>query len=550
MIAAQPVPRETAGRASPTLLILIGLFIAVGLAIVYRDGLAFMVRNWGAEEYSHGYLIPLVALYLAWQKQSVLLAVLKRSQGGDTFPGAIAGLVMLALALLLYITGEMGTVYTLIQYGFVLAVYGVVTILLGWRGAWVISAALIYLLFMIPLPSFLYNNLSASLQLLSSHLGVAFLRLMQVSVYLEGNIIDLGSYKLQVAEACSGLRYLFPLLSFSFLVACFYRRGLLLKAIIVFSALPITLLMNSIRIAIIGLTVDLWGIHMAEGVLHAFEGWVIFIGCLGMLALEIWVIERLVFKNRRLDAAMDFGRENGASVKHQLAPWRAFLPTLQRLTLRPLLTGLILIALTAALSLSLGQRDEIIPERSQFTAFPLMHEGWVGREKGLDSEVLGTLKLTDYIQADYLNQEEALPVNLYVAYYASQRKGASVHSPRSCIPGDGWVIKSLDTVNLADKLGYSRVGTETMTANRAVIVKGEARNLVYYWFDQRGRVFSNEYLAKWYIFWDSMTRGRSDGALVRLVTPLAENESVDEAEHRLLNFVRAFDPLWDQFLPD
>ena len=550
MIAAPPIPRASAGQASPRLLLLVGVLIAAGLAIVYRDGLAFMIHNWGAEEYSHGYLIPWVALYLAWQKQSRLLSVLRDAQVQQRLGGAAMGLIILGLALLLYLMGELGTVYTLIQYGFVLAIYGIAIILLGWRGAWVIAAALLYLLFMIPLPSFLYNNLSASLQLLSSHLGVAFLRLMQVSVYLEGNVIDLGTYKLQVAEACSGLRYLFPLLSFSFLVACFYRRALPLKALIVASALPITLLMNSIRIALIGLTVDWWGIQMAEGVLHAFEGWVIFLGCLGLLALEIWLIEKLVFRNGRLEVAMDFGSGNAESLKTQLALWRVFLPTLQQLTLRPLSIALVLIGATATVSLSLGQRDEYLPERSAFTAFPLMHDGWVGRENGLDAAILDTLKVSDYIQADYQHPDEALPVNLYVAYYASQRKGASVHSPRSCIPGDGWVIKDLTTIDLADKLGVSRVDGGTMTANRAVIVKGDARNLVYYWFDQRGRVFSNEYLAKWYIFWDSMTRGRSDGALVRLVTPLAENESVEVAEQRLLNFARDFDPLWGQFLPD
>jgi len=112
---------------------------------------------------------------------------------------------------------------------------------------------LLFLGFMIPLPSFLYNNLSAYLQLISSQLGVAFIRLFGVSVYLEGNVIDLGTYQLQVVEACNGLRYLFPLMSLAFLSAYFFKGAMWKRAIIFLSSIPITVLMNSVRIGITGM---------------------------------------------------------------------------------------------------------------------------------------------------------------------------------------------------------------------------------------------------------------------------------------------------------
>ena len=104
---------------------------------------------------------------------------------------------------------------------------------------------LFFLVFMIPLPNFLLNNLSTKLQLISSELGVAVIRLFDISVYLEGNVIDLGVYKLQVVEACSGLNYLFPLMSLSFIMADLYKAPFWKRAIVFLSSIPITIIMNS-----------------------------------------------------------------------------------------------------------------------------------------------------------------------------------------------------------------------------------------------------------------------------------------------------------------
>jgi exosortase/archaeosortase family protein len=109
------------------------------------------------------------------------------------------------------------------------------------------------------------------------------LQVFKVPVFLEGNIIDLGVYKLQVAEACSGLRYLFPILSFSYVFAVLYRGPVWHKAVLLISAVPITVVMNSVRIAIAGIIVDRWGLEHVEGFSHFFEGWVIFVICVLIL---------------------------------------------------------------------------------------------------------------------------------------------------------------------------------------------------------------------------------------------------------------------------
>ena len=148
-------------------------------------------------------------------------------------------------------------------------------------------------------------------------------------VYLDGNVIDLGSYKLQVAEACSGLRYLFPLMSFGFLFAVLYKGPTWHKIVLFLSTLPITILMNSIRIAVIGLLVNRYGTGQAEGFIHFFEGWIIFIACVMILYLEAMLLQRLTRNPQPIHAmfqvdsvllASQFGR-----IRHINATPRSYL---------------------------------------------------------------------------------------------------------------------------------------------------------------------------------------------------------------------------------
>jgi EpsI family protein len=145
--------------------------------------------------------------------------------------------------------------------------------------------------------------------------------------------------------------------------------------------------------------------------------------------------------------------------------------------------------------------------------------------------LLSGLKLSDYLLVDF-NRPEVNPVNLYVAYYENQRKGESPHSPRVCIPGGGWQIDTLERMRLDAGLENGKL----LHFNRVVIKRGEDRQLVYYWFQQRGRLIANEYLAKWYLFRDALVYNRTDGALVRLVTPVAAAADLASADARLTEF--------------
>jgi len=503
------------------------VLIFATILYAYREGLGLMVDWWEKkEEYNHGYLIPLVAAYL-------LLLQAERFHNTD-IRGSWSGLLVVLASVALLVLGELSAVYVITQYSFLLALVGVLVVGIGWRGMKVIWAPVFYLFFMIPLPNFLYNNLSAELQMISSELGVAVVRTAGVSVFLEGNVIDLGELQLQVAEACNGLRYLFPLTSFGFLCAFLFRGPLWQKAVIFLSTVPITVLMNSFRIGVIGILVEHFGIAMARGFLHDFEGWIVFMACVGLLFGEMWLFA-VLSKRRFIDVfAVD------------VPPMKDFLAYLPRSRPSPAVLGLVVLFGGATIITTTFQaREEMVPEREQLSTFPLLVDDWRGMEVGIEQVYLDTLKLDDYLMARYGRSIDRNPIELYVAYYDSQRKGASVHSPRACLPGGGWTIESFDEYNVQD------VGPdgEPVRVNRALISLGENRQLVYYWFQQRGRNLTNEYLVKWYIFWDSLTKNRSDGALVRLVTPIPDGGDIEAADERMGEFVRKVDPMLAYYIP-
>jgi EpsI family protein len=198
----------------------------------------------------------------------------------------------------------------------------------------------------------------------------------------------------------------------------------------------------------------------------------------------------------------------------------------------------VLVVAGAIGSFVIESREETVPRHVSLQSFPMVIEGWSGRDSRLDSDVLDVLKVSDYLVTTYSKRDGGPPVELYVAYYDSQRKGASVHSPRACLPGGGWQIQTFERHEVP---GVRADGTP-LPVNRVVIGQGSTKALVYYWFMQRGRYLTSEYMVKWYIFWDALTRNRTDGALVRVLVPIPEGADVEAAEERLAGFVKAVDP--------
>ena len=502
-----------------------GILIALSLlflTIAYRFAASDLFAAWQTDEYSHGIIIPFIAILIGWHKLTEKRPAIASSWWGITTLAA-AGVFMLI--------AELAAFQTAAHYGFIIALTGISLAFLGKATTKLLAPALIYLFFAVPLPNLLYSTLSQDLQLISSTIGVAFLELVGVAVYQDGNVIDLGGYKLQVVEACSGLRYLFPLMSFGYLMAYLLKDKTWKRVILLLSPIPITIFMNSLRIAVIGVTVNWWGQEMAEGFIHEFEGWVVFLICILILLGEIMMLLRIGSKgyfNYEI-----FGLAHGALFSSPLKTDNK---------------GISACGITALLCLVFGmgiikERTQVIPPHPAFSTFPITLDTWTGKQKKLERDVLDGLQLSDYVLADYASDNEKSAVNFYIAYYDTQRVGSSTHSPSSCIPGGGWQIKerSVKTIPLANN--------DSVTVSRFLIKKNNVSQLVYFWFNERGRNVTETTYAKWYLLVDSITMHRTDGALIRLVTQLTNGESAEDAEKRLTRFLSVAYPLTKTFIP-
>lgn len=501
--------------------------LALGLVLLvaaFWGGLVELVGRWyRQEEYSHGFFLPLISLWMLWSRR----AALRESMGAPTG----WGLVVLGISALMLVLGEVTAVFVAMQVGFLVALVGLVLCYGGWSLLRLTLLPIAFLLFAIPLPYFVDSQLSWRLQLISSSLGVEFLRALGYSVFLEGNIIDFGNYKVQVIEACSGLRYLYPLLSIGFLMAYIYPAPMKWRVLIFVSVVPITILTNSARIALTGILVGQFGPGVADGFMHYFEGWVIFIVCQLILIAIIMLIERFT-QRRHILEVQQFP---------EIAPVPRSGNPVTALDLRMMgAVGLVVAALLGGWMMH--GRDEEVPSRLSLATFPLHLGDWAATESSLDIETEQALGFEDYVLADYRRADDT-PVNFYVAFYASQRRGVSPHSPQVCIPGGGWVISQLErtTFNLNDGSPIEVV--------RVVIDRANQRQIVYYWFEQRGRRIANEYWMKWYLFVDALTRNRTDGALVRVVSPLRQGESTEAVDQRIQDFIRLAEPHLDTFVP-
>ena len=509
------------------------LFVIVALAAIlpFAGVLGDLYNIWNLKpEYSHGLIIPVISAYLIWRQREQLREL--------PFTGSWAGVGLILLGLVLRFVGAATTMFTMEHYAFLLVLYGLVLTLTGpaiFKRLWM---PLLILVFAVPLPTFFNTSLSLQLQLLSSSLGVLVIRAAGISVLLEGNIIDLGSYQLEVAEACSGLRYLFPLMTLAFIVA-YLLRGPMWKRLLVFvSSIPITVVMNSLRIGVIGITVEHWGPAMAEGVLHDFEGWLVFMLSTAALVTTAIALGR-VGKQKvhwRDMFALDTAAPKQASVTKST-------PALQSVP-RSFVAAAVLVLVSAAVDSTLPAPHTTYPARLSFDEFPTRMGNWVGKRGALETLYLDALRLDDYVLADY-SGPDGMPVNFYAAYYKSQDTTRIIHSPHDCIPGGGWEITKLE------QRWFPAVGTRPgFKVNRVIVQLGSRRQIVYYWFDERGRHLSNEYAAKWYLFWDSLTRHRSDGALVRFVSPWPVEASESAVDQRIMTLARQIEPTLSRYVPD
>jgi EpsI family protein len=198
-----------------------------------------------------------------------------------------------------------------------------------------------------------------------------------------------------------------------------------------------------------------------------------------------------------------------------------------------------------ALFLRSWNHNEVIPGRENFSSFPRQLGAWTGVDSNVPQDVLAVLGPGDFLLRSYQTSSAENPsVDLFLAYFPSQRTGDTIHSPKHCLPGSGWLPVESNRVTL------SLPGKSPFLANRYVIGKDTQRALAVYWYWAHNRAVASEYWAKFYLIEDSIRLNRSDGSLIRVTTELKHGETAEDAQPRLVSVLSSLAPVLDRYIPD
>lgn len=244
--------------------------ICLLVAAVYYQVLVKLVTDWwNIPDFSHGFLVPPFAAYLVWEKREILR--------GTKIAPSWSGIAVIAMGLVVLLLGVYGSELFLSRVSLIILLAGLVLCFGGRKFLKELRFALLVLLLAIPIPAIVFNQITFPLQILATKLASALLPLFNVPVLREGNIIELPSMKLEVAEACSGIRSLMSLFTLAVFYGYFLEKSNWRRVALVLASIPIAIAANAVRILGTGLCVQYWDPDKALGFFHEFSGWVIFL---------------------------------------------------------------------------------------------------------------------------------------------------------------------------------------------------------------------------------------------------------------------------------
>jgi exosortase len=250
--------------------------VCLAILGVYLPVLSSLVRQWASDEnYSHGFIIVPFALYFAWRKRRALAAA-------PVEPG-IGGLAVVAVSLLVLLAGLAGAELFLTRVSLIGVIGGSIWFLWGRAHLRLLAFPVLLLFLMVPLPAIIFNQIAFPLQLLASRAGEAALTLGGVPVLREGNVLELATTKLEVAQACSGIRSLISLLTLGILLGKLSEQPIMMRILLAILTVPVAIAANAARVAGTGFAANWIGPEAAEGFFHAFSGWLVFVAAFALL---------------------------------------------------------------------------------------------------------------------------------------------------------------------------------------------------------------------------------------------------------------------------
>jgi exosortase D (VPLPA-CTERM-specific) len=510
------------------------LISVAALIFIYHDYLRYMLSLWGEATDSSGDKFFVQYHNFFFAVAAAILILLKTFKSELVGSGNALGVPLLLIALFLGLFGGSSAIYYVANVGFVLALVGLFVSCWGLDWAKNNWKPLALLLLLIPLPQFILIQIYTHLAAIAVKLSVHAAQLLGLSVVLEGNMVDFGGVSLNSLKAGEPFTYLILFISSGFFLINFIRAGAVRVILTVLSGPVILIALTVLRFIGIIWIANTRGAGAAESFSAATSS-------AGFLTVGI-ILQLLVFFLVRKTGI----RKTEGPVPEQAEKTTCF--PLRWPEMRSPRSALVSIALiVCAVLLSAGctaPADREMP-RKTFAGFPRSLGARQASAAPVDPTQLNSMQLKDYLSVDFNDSKTTGNLNVWIAYYGSQKPGGSIHSPKACLAGSGWDMSDSRVVTLNGLKADNR----DILINRAIMKHGGQRQLIYFWYNVAGAQITNEYLVKWHIFWNKLTKHRTDGALIRLITPINDGEPEGAADDRLKGFMRDFLPVIPPYVP-
>jgi exosortase D (VPLPA-CTERM-specific) len=480
---------------------------------------------WNNEDYSYGFLIPIMSAYLLWEKRKII----NRIPINPTW-SVLPVLVIFVLLSLYGILGSSGNIS-------MPAVPILIILFVGFCFGIEIVKELImplgFLFLMVPVPAIFERYLGLHLKSISTNLGGAFIGLFNIPVFVSGNIIDLGVTQLQVVDACSGMRYIFPLLGVGILYAYFFERVMWKRILCVLVTLPMGVLFNALRIGITGILTNKFGAKVSQGFFHDFSGWVIFLFAIAMLFVFSRLLSALSPKTSLSKRPFD-----PKPTPHSMAAGDVK-------TTRALLTASIILVCVAGLSLSTSALPAMNIQGG-IDEFPLTIGKWRGSHEAVNPVIVKESGAEEAFSG-YFRDGSGKTVSLYMGYRSTAFLANEnfFHSPTVCMPSSGWAEQDVKRRTISDVPYFDKLSVMTM-----VIEKEGIRQLVYFWFQTKDEATHDKNINRFHLSLHALRRDNTYDLFMRPITLIQSTEKIEDAEKRLDGFVREMMPILLQFLKE
>lgn len=501
--------------------------LTLAFIAAYWIPLKGIVHTWTTnDDYSYGYLIPAISVYLFWDMRF-------KFKGLNPQPSWSA-LPLLVIFVLISIYGILGSSGNIARPAVPVLYILLVTFVFGYRTVKRFALPLGILIFIVPLPAFLDRTFGLFLKSVSSQLGGWLIRMSGLSVHVSGNVIELAVTQLQVVDACSGLRFVFPLVALGIVYAYFFEKIRWKQMVCVAATVPIAILTNGLRIGITGILTHHISPEMAKGFFHDFSGWAVFMTAFVFL----FAMGRLL----RLFPSRDTAQPGLA---YPLPPERQTDARAKGQTTYASLVCLLLIAVVGAFSMTTVTLPPVNLANG-ISSFPRSFEGWNGTPRPIDPLIIDESGAEEAFYADYRDRQNK-SVSLYIGYRSTPflENINFFHSPTVCLPASGWKNRGTSTRVIPDVPPYG-----ALTVTRMLIEQMGVRQLVYFWFQTKKWATHSKTINRFHLTLHAIRRDNTHDLFLRTITPIHPDESLDEAEMRMDNFVRGTLKTLDRFISE